>query len=211
MALVKLNNNGIKNATAFGSIAGLGNLVLIKTVTLASAAASISFVDGTSSVVLDDTYKEYIFYFNNIHPASDSNFTFNLSADTGSNYNVTKTSTVFGAYHREDAADTVLNYGGGSDLAQSTAYQNMLFGGSMGANDADRCFSGYLHLFEPSSTTFVKHFIGVNNFVDTTSTAYTVQSLIAGYANTTSAIDAIDFKLSTGNIDAGSISLYGVN
>jgi len=188
-----------------------GSMTLIKTTTLASAAASISFVDGASSVVLDDTYKEYIFYFNNIHPASNSNFTFNLSIDTGSNYNVTKTTTVFGAYHREDAAGPTLAYGAGSDLAQSANYQDMNFGGSLGANDADRCFSGYLRLFEPSSTTFVKHFIGVNNFVDTTSTAYTVQSYIAGYANTTSAIDAIDFKLSTGNIDAGSISLYGVN
>ena len=210
MSIVKLNNNGVKNATAFGSITGLGNLILIKTQTVSSGVSSVSFVDGASSVVLDNTYKEYIFYINNMHPASNGNLTFNLSADGGSNYNVTKTSTVFGAYHREDGADTTLAYGGGSDLAQSTAYQNMCFGGDIGSADADRCFSGYLHLFDPSSTTFVKHFVGVNNFMDTSSTPYTVNSYIAGYGNTTSAVNAIDFKMSTGNIDAVTISLYGV-
>ena len=82
MSIVKLNNNGVKNATAFGSITGLGNLILIKTVTLASAAATIDFVNGVSDVVLDGTYKEYIFYLNNIHPASDNiTFQFNGSDD----------------------------------------------------------------------------------------------------------------------------------
>ena len=100
MSIVKLNNNGVKNATEFGSITGLGNLILIKTQT-ASSSATISFVDGTSDVVLDDTYKEYLFTFNNIHPATDnSNFTFQGNAAGGADYNETITSTDFQAYHK---------------------------------------------------------------------------------------------------------------
>ena len=205
MSIVKLNNNGVKDATAFGSITGLGNLILIKTQT-ASSSASISFVDGASSVVLDNTYKEYIFYFNNIHPATDNTqFTFNLSTDTGSNYNVTKTTTFFRAIHAEDDSEASLGYRTDDDLAQSTNYQVL---NASTDNDNDASLSGYLHLFEPSSDTFVKHFISNTNTIH--STKYSQNSYVAGYGNTTSAIDAVDFKMSSGNIDAGSISLYGV-
>ena len=205
MSIVKLNNNGVKNATAFGSITGLGNLILIKTQT-ASSSASISFVDGASSVVLDNTYKEYIFTFNNIHPATDNTqFTFNLSTDTGSNYNVTKTTTFFRAIHAEDDSEAVLDYRTDDDLAQSTNYQVL---NASTDNDNDASLSGYLHLFEPSSDTFVKHFISNTNTIH--STKYSQNSYVAGYGNTTSAIDAVDFKMSSGNIDAGTISLYGV-
>jgi len=205
MSIVKLNNNGVKNATAFGSITGLGNLILIKTQT-ASSSASISFVDGASSVVLDNTYKEYIFYFNNIHPATDNTqFTFNLSTDTGSNYNVTKTTTFFRAIHAEDDSEASLGYRTDDDLAQSTNYQVL---NASTDNDNDASLSGYLHLFEPSSDTFVKHFISNTNTIH--STKYSQNSYVAGYGNTTSAIDAVDFKMSSGNIDAGTISLYGV-
>lgn len=205
MSIVKLNNNGVKNATAFGSITGLGNLILIKTQT-ASSSASISFVDGASSVVLDNTYKEYIFYFNNIHPATDNTqFTFNLSTDTGSNYNVTKTTTFFRAIHAEDDSEAVLDYRTDDDLAQSTNYQVL---NASTDNDNDASLSGYLHLFEPSSDTFVKHFISNTNTIH--STKYSQNSYVAGYGNTTSAIDAVNFKMSSGNIDAGTISLYGV-
>ena len=205
MSIVKLNNNGVKNATAFGSITGLGNLILIKTQT-ASSSASISFVDGASSVVLDNTYKEYIFYFNNIHPATDNTqFTFNLSTDTGSNYNVTKTTTFFRAIHAEDDSEASLGYRTDDDLAQSTNYQVL---NASTDNDNDASLSGYLHLFEPSSDTFVKHFISNTNTIH--STKYSQNSYVAGYGNTTSAIDAIQFKMSSGNIDAGTISLYGV-
>jgi len=205
MSIVKLNNRGVKDATAFGSITGLGNLILIKTIT-ASSSASVSFVDGASSVVLDNTYKEYIFTFNNIHPATDNTqFTFNLSTDTGSNYNVTKTTTFFRAIHAEDDSEAVLDYRTDDDLAQSTNYQVL---NASTDNDNDASLSGYLHLFEPSSDTFVKHFISNTNTIH--STKYSQNSYVAGYGNTTSAIDAVDFKMSSGNIDAGTISLYGV-
>ena len=206
MSIVKLNNNGVKNATAFGSITGLGNLILIKTQTVSSGVSSVSFVDGASSVVLDNTYKEYIFYFNNIHPASASSFTFNLSADTGSNYNVVKTTTAFQAEHAENDSGAQLEYRSSDDLAQSSNYQ--LIGDGIG-NENDNSLSGYLHLFDPSSTTFVKHFIVTSQQI-TGGSQHSKNSFVAGYGNTTSAIDAVDFKMSSGNIDAGTISLYGV-
>ena len=206
MALVKLNNNGVKNATAFGSITGLGDLTLIKKIT-ASSSASISFVDGASSVVLDNTYKEYIFTFNNIHPATDNTtFTFNLSVDTGSNYNVAKTTTVFRAFHDEGDSSTELDYLDGLDLANGTGVQALVE--NIG-NGNDESVSGFLRLFEPSSTTFVKHLIWeVPSYGS--SNAVNIQ-YGAGYGNTTSAVDAIQFTMGSGNIDAGSISLYGVN
>ena len=206
MSLVKLNNNGVKNATAFGDITGLGNLVLIKTITLASAAGSISFVDGTSDVVLDSTYKEYIFFFNNLHPSQSAAITFNFSVDTGSNYNVSKTTSFFAAQHDEGDSEASLGYDSDKDLANATGFQRLDF--STGAQN-DNNFGGYLHLFDPSNTTFVKHFISVSSTVH--SNTYENNSYVAGYGNTTSAIDAIQFKTNVGTLDAGSISLYGVN
>ena len=100
MSIVKLNNRGVKDATAFGSITGLGTIQLIKKLT-ASSSATLSFVDGASSVVLDNTYKEYVFTFKDIHPSADANLMINFSIDGGSNYNVTKTSTFFNAWHDE--------------------------------------------------------------------------------------------------------------
>jgi len=206
MALVKLNNNGVKNATAFGDITGLGNLVLIKTITLASAAGSISFVDGTSDVVLDSTYKEYIFFFNNIHPATDeAHFTVGFR-DGGTDYDATKTTTYVLSYHAEDDSETSLAYHAASDLAQGTGFQRILHGVG---NGNDESASGYLHLFEPASTTFVKHFIAGGSSYNAGSYEYT--TYVAGYNNVTAAIDGVQFKMSSGNIDAGSISLYGVN
>ena len=204
MALVKLNNNGVKDATAFGSITGLGNLILIKKQT-ASGSASISFVDGASSVVLDNTYKEYIFYFNNIHGSANADPTFNFSTDGGSNYNVTKTTTTFAANHAENDGEAALGYIASTDLAQSTAFQQMNFDLDSGA---DSGCSGYLHLFEPSSTTFVKHFIMVNNGIK--DDIQSANFFVAGYGNTTSAVDAVQFKMSSGNIDSGVIKLYGI-
>jgi len=204
MSIVKLNNQGVKNATAFGSITGLGSMIFIKKLT-ASSSATLSFVDGASSVVLDNTYKEYLFTFNNIHPSTQSNFTFNLSTDSGSNYNVTKTSTDFRTFHTEDGSVTNLSYEGGLDLAQSTSFQ-IIAQNIDDANDASA--SGYIHLFNPSSTTFVKHFVGVSQLIyDST---YCMCEHFAGYGNTTSAIDAVQFKMSSGNIDAGDICLYGI-
>jgi hypothetical protein len=206
MALVKLNNNGVKNATAFGSITGLGNLILIKKQT-ASGSASISFVDGASSVVLDNTYKEYIFYFNNIHPATNSaNLQFQASTNTGSSYGIAITSSYFQAQHAEDDSEAALEYDSGSDLAQSTNFQTIL--GKEVGNGNDNSTSGFMHLFDPSNTTFVKHFISRGNCLD--AGPMTRDGYASGYVNTISAIDAIQFKMSSGNMDAGTISLYGV-
>ena len=203
MSIVKLNNQGVKNATAFGSITGLGSMVFIKKLT-ASSSATLSFVDGSNGVVLDDTYKEYLFTFKNIHPATDNaQLSFNFSTDGGSNYNVTKTSTFFIALHKEDDGESGLQYQTGKDLAQSTAFQSLTEGIS---NDNDNSLSGELSIFNPSSTTFVKHFISKTN----KSGAYQVNSFVAGYGNTTSAVDAIRFQMSSGNIDAGDICLYGI-
>ena len=208
MALVKLNNRGVRSATTFGSITGLGSMIFIKKQT-ASSSATISFVDGTSDVVLDDTYKEYLFTFNNIHPATDGQFfAFNMSADTGSNYNVTKTTTMFNATHDEADSATALGYEAAYDLAQGTGFQRLVAGGGVG-NGNDESLSGYLRLFNPSSTTFVKHFIGSTNMYNNYN--YTMNQYFAGYGNTTSAVDAIQFKFESGNIDAGDICLYGIN
>ena len=199
MALVKLNNRAVKDIDAVGSI-GTGELVFISKQT-ASSDASISFTSG-----IDSTYKEYVFYFVNMHPATDNvQFEFNLSTDGGSNYNVTKTSTMFRAYHSESSGES-LAYRTNRDLAQSTSNQPLV---EEIGNDNDQQLSGYLHLFNPSSTTFVKHFISVTNAI--ASADYSTNGYIAGYGNTTSAVDAIQFSMSSGNIDAGDILLYGVN
>jgi len=206
MSIVKLNNNGVKNATAFGSITTSGAMTFIKKLT-ASSSATLSFVDGSSSVVLDNTYKEYLFTFKNMHPATDNDkFQVNFSIDAGSNYNVTKTTTFFRAVHYEDGSSSSVSYSTGQDLGQSTNFANIVDGVG---SDADQNVSGYLHLFNPSSTTFVKHFISNANTCTDDNATKNVYS--AGYANTTSAVDAIQFKMSSGNIDAGDICLYGIN
>lgn len=202
MALIKLNNRAVKDATAVGSTTQLGNLVFISKQT-ASSSASVSFTSG-----IDSTYKEYIFYFNNIHPATDStSFTFNLSSDSGSNYNVSKTTTIFRTQHYESGTGGSVDYLTGNDLANGTGEQYLHQDGGMG-NDNDQAISGYLHLFDPSNVTFVKHFLAVTQNVNASDRCR--NAYIAGYANTTSAIDAIRFKMDSGNIDAGTISLYGV-
>jgi len=200
MSIVKLNNRAVKDATAVGSFTGLGNLKFISRST-ASSSASVNITSGLTS-----TYKEYIFIFNNIHPATDgAKFQFNLSVDSGSNYNVTKTTSFFHAFHTEDGSSTVLAYRGAADLAQSTSDQVLFWEVD---NDADSGASGYLHLFDPSSTTFVKHFIGQTSGVGNSTTAG--NQYVGGYGNTTSAVDAIQFKMSSGNIDSGTIDMYGV-
>jgi len=185
---------------------GGGVWTKIKTLT-ASGDSDLSFVDGTDDVVLDSTYPIYLFKFINIHPSTDDQVSqFNLSIDSGSNYNVTKTSTFFRSYHFEDDSDSGLGYQTGDDLAQSTAAQQLV--NSCSGNDNDQSMSGYLHLFNPSSTTFVKHYIACTNYATCNDTS--TNNFIAGYGNTTSAIDAVQFSMSSGNIDAGKIKLYGL-
>ena len=184
-------------------------MAFIKKLT-ASSSATLSFVDGASSVVLDNTYKEYLFIFKDIHPATDGvNFTFNGSDDTsGHSYDITKTTTVFRYYHGEDGSNGSMAYSSSTDLAQSTSDQRLNHGDQLG-NGSDENFIGYLHLFNPSSTTFVKHFMGSIQQVHGNETSWTGH--MAGYINTTSAIDEVRFKASSGNIDAGDICLYGIN
>jgi hypothetical protein len=204
MSIVKLNNKAVSNATVIGSISSLGSMVFIKKLT-ASASATLSFVDGTDGVVLDDTYKEYYFTFKNIHPATDAAFfTFQANAAGGSGYNETITSTMIVAYHEEDGSDSGLAYATSGDQANGTAFQEIARGTR---NEADDNCSGYLHLFNPSSTTFVKHYMACAN---TVGTAESDVYHTAGYFNTTSAIDEIQFKMDSGNIDAGDICLYGI-
>jgi hypothetical protein len=141
-----------------------------------------------------------------MHPATDgANFQFNLSTDAGSNYNVTKTSTAFNAFHSEAGTDPLLAYATGNDLAQSTSFQNLL---NEVGNDNDQSVSGSMSLFNPASTTYVKHFISRTHH--SFNLDYPFSSFIAGYGNTTSAINAVQFKMSSGNIDDGTILMYGI-
>ena len=183
-----------------------GAITLIKTIT-ASSDSTIDFVDGTSDVVLDNTYRTYIFKFINIHPATnDTIFSFNMSVDTGSNYNVTKTTTTHRAIHAEDNSDPDLEYDTGQDLAQSTGFQPLL---RFIGNGNDECASGEMYLFDPSSTTFVKHFISCSSGHHQSD--YNLSDFAAGYGNTTSAVDAVQFKMSSGAIESGVIKLYGIS
>jgi hypothetical protein len=182
-----------------------GSMTFIKKLT-ASSDSTLSFVDGSSSVVLDSTYKEYMFIFKDIHPSNSTvGFYFNGSADTGSNYNVAKTTTYFLSRHAEDGSSNELSYKTGLDLAQDTGFQALSVDQ---INDNDSSMCGILHLFNPSSTTFVKHFICRTQQMQVDDS---MENYSAGYFNTTSAVDAIQFKYSAGNIDAGTITLYGIN
>ena len=185
--------------------AGLGgSMVFIKKLT-ASSSATLSFVHGSGGVDFS-TYKEYIFIFNNLHPSAENTGLFNFTTD-GTNYNVTKTTTSFAAYHEEGDSAAALGYVAAGDLAQSTAFQNLSPEGSFGAGN-DECFAAVMHIFNPSSTTFVKHFLISTSLYE--SGNYAEQAHISGYANTTSALTGVQFKMSSGDIDAGTITLYGI-
>jgi len=183
-----------------------GSLKLIKTIT-ASSDATISFVDGASDVVLDNTYKEYMFIFNNIHPETNSKyFGFKGSINTGSAYGVATTSTVTRAYASESGSPTDLEYEGSADLAQGTG--QIPLSTSLGNGNDESC-SGFLHLFDPSNTTFVKHFTASVQGYE--GGDYSIVHHTGGYINTTSAVDAIQFSFASGDIDAGDIQLFGVS
>ena len=207
MSLVKLNNNAVKNVTTFGSAAG-GSMNFISKTTISSPTSSVQFTSG-----IDNTYKEYLFYFVNLHPNSNSepDIRMNFSIDGGSNYNVTKTTTAFYARHAENGDFASMAYEPDSDLSQSTA--NQAVGLNM-ESDNDGSLVGYLHLFNPSSTTFVKHFIMETAYMHDYPAAWTQK--YGGYINTTSAVNAVSFigeyaENQSGNIDAGTIILYGIN
>jgi len=203
MAVLFANNNSLSAITSVPSGVGGGSLNLISTQT-ASSSSTISFTSG-----IDSTYDEYVFKFIDCHAqTSTADFTMNLSVDSGSNYNVAKTTTYFLAYHFEDDSGTSLAYRTASDLAQGTGFQPVAHNQ---ADDNDASWCGQMQLFNPSSTTFVKHFISTVQQMGDSSKEFSSQRFMAGYGNTTSAIDAVQFKMSSGNIDSGTIKLYGVS
>ena len=202
MALVKYNNNSISAITAASGLTA-GAMTLIKEQT-ASSSSDVTFVHGTSDVVLDGTYPIYLFKFINAHPATD-NVTFQVNfRDGGSSYDATKTSTAFYA-HQGESEDTGFGYGSSVDVAQETGEQPLL--GGLG-NGNDESTSGELWLFNPSSTTFVKHYMVTTQYYHRNN--YSQIYYVAGYCNVTAAIDGVQFKMNSGDIDSGTFKLYGI-
>ena len=200
------NGTTLLDAGAIDSGVPTGAMTLIKTLT-ASGASTLSFVHGASNVVLDSTYKEYVFKFINIHPSGNNRFQFNGSIDAGSNYNVIKTTTVFIAQHDEDEGeDPSLIVQAGDDLAQATGFQDLMAFGNQD-DDNDHNLNGTLQLFEPSSTVFVKHF--ESNTQGNIDSNYSVQTFVGGYFNNANDVDAIRFQMNSGTFD-GIIKLYGI-
>ena len=208
------NGTTIFDAGALDSGLAKGAMTFIKKLT-ASASATLSFVDGASGVVLDDTYKEYVFTFKNIHPGTANDgtvFQFQVDSASATSYNKAITSTSFISYHKEADGGTALSYSAGRDQAEGTGFQTLTWDSQ--GTDNDNCLGGSLTLYNPSSTTFVKHFMsttnGVNTAADGTSTPYSVNCYVAGYVNQTAAVNKVQFKYAVGNIDAGDICLYGI-
>ncbi len=200
MSINVCNDRSMASITSLPSGVTGSSLVLLATET----ASSSDNLDFTSSI--DSTYKEYIFKYIDIHPASNAQLTVNFR-DGGSNFDATKTTTTFNPYHTEADASGVI-YRTAWDLAQSTSDQ--IIAQELGNNNDDSA-SGTLHLFDPSNTTFVKHFIGTttySQFIGGNGASF--QVYYAGYCNVTAAIDGVRFKMSSGNIDSGTIKMYGV-
>ena len=197
--------NALFTSDGSGTISGLNSgfgsaQTLISTTTVSSAVASIAFTSG-----LDSTYKEYVFEFININPVTNNAF---FQFQMGSSYNTTVTSSIYIAYHNEADNDAVLQYvhdaGSDYDQAQGTSFQQLCTVG----NGADNCASGELHLYNPASTTYVKNFYSTAQVLNNTS--YSRNMRVAGYFNTTSALTQAQFKFSSGNINAGTIKMYGI-
>ena len=204
MSIVTLNDRGVRSVTTFGSL-NTGSMVFIKKLT-ASSSGTLDFVNGTSDVVFDSTYKEYLFTFKDIHPSTKSFFKFQADTGTNTNYNQTITSTHFRAAHNEADSAANLNYATDQDQAQGTDFQSLAY--NVGSGN-DESISGILNIFNPSSSTFVKHFLARAN-VYYQNGDYSMDSFTAGYFNTTTALTRVRFKMSSGNIDAGDICLYGI-
>ena len=201
MAINVANNNSLSAITALPAAVSGGAMTLLETQT-ASSSSTISFTSG-----IDSTYDEYVFKFYDIHPATDNTkFSFQVDTGTNTNYNQTITSTFFDAYHDESDSDNAVGYRTALDQAQGTAFQNLT---GFSGNGNDECSSGTLHIFEPSSSVFVKHFI--SNINDYTFANYISNSYVSGYINTATAITRVQFKMASGNIDAGVIKLYGIS
>ena len=202
MSLNFCNNNSLSAITALPASISGGGLNLISTQT-ASSSANLSFTSG-----IDSTYKEYIFKCFDINPGTDDQvFRIKFSIDGGSNYNVVKTTTSFKAYHNEAGNTAALTYETGTDLAQGTGTQ---FIGDDISNANDATMSGEMFLFDPSSTTFVKHVI-IQTATLANGDFAVFNTTGTGYGNTTSAVNAVQFTMSSGTIDSGTIEMYGIN
>ena len=203
MALNFANNNSLSAISAKPSGLSGGSMNLIATQT-ASGSSNLSFTSG-----IDSTYDEYVFTFINMHPSASANLEFNATTD-GTNYNIVKTSTAFYTTHRENGSGGALGYSG-IDEAQATGFQQLTTGDNV-ATDNDASIVGELHIFNPSNTTFVKHFISKTNFMGVDGSNKSSNSgYVAGYFNTTTALTGFQFKMRSGNIDSGVIKLYGVS
>ena len=200
MALKFAVNNSLSAVTSLPTAIPTGSMTLLQTQT-ASSSATIDFTSNINS-----TYDSYVFKFINIHLANNTPFSFQGSTDGGSSYGVTITSTNFFSRHNEADSITGLSYSSANDLAQSTSFQRLAT--DQGTNN-DENMSGYLQIYNPSSNTFVKHFIARTQSAQASS--FSMERYVAGYFNTTSTIDAIQFKAESGNIDSGDIKLYGIS
>ena len=198
-----LISNGSTIFDAGSMAAGFGgSMGFIKKLT-ASSSGSLTFTHGSSDVILDSTYKEYLFLYKDIHPSTDGpNFQVQFNAGGSA---ATKTSTSFYAYHNEGDTSTQLTYQASYDLAQSTGAQAIA---TDVTDQADSSAAGYVHLYNPSSTTFVKNFIATGTHMH--DNIAVLNDYVAGYCNTTSAITEVVFSFQSGNIDAGDICLYGI-
>jgi len=205
---VAIISNAVTIADAGAFSVGLGAMTFIKELnTSGGAAANMTFHHGTSSVVLDSTYPIYKFVFSNMHPAGNAVFWLFQANQTGaSGFNETITSTTFRAVHTE-AGSGQMDYIASIDQAQGTSFQNICSDGDI-KTDNDSCISGELLIFNPSNTTFVKHFIAHTNHM--VNNSQSSDNYIGGYFNTTAALDEFQFKFNSGNIDSGTIKLYGI-
>ena len=194
------NGTTLLDAGATSSGVFSGTMVLLSSQTL-SNAATVSFTSG-----IDSTYKEYVFKFIDVHPVTDQkNLSFQVDTGTNTNYNQTITSAFYWAYHNEGDTTATLQYYTGGDQAQGTAFQLIT---EATGNVADECSCGTLHLYDPASSTFLKHFMATTQTAE--GTGHSTQSYVAGYINTTTAITRVQFKFNSGNIDSGIIKMYGI-
>jgi len=194
------NGTTLLDAGSLDSGVATGAMTLISTQT-ASNSATISFTSG-----IDSTYKEYMFKFINVHPATNSTmFAFQVDTGTNTSYNQTITSCVWNAAHAESDSETIFSYQTTMDQSQGTAFQKLA---NNTGNENDEGLSGTLTIYDPSSTTFTKLFRSTINEVHNEN--YSFNSYCAGYVNTTTAITRAQFKFGSGNIDSGTFKLYGI-
>ena len=199
MAIKTANNQSMTAITALPSGVSAKSMILLATET-ASSSSTVTFASN-----IDDTYKEYVFKFIDIHGSNDDTFFQVNFRDGGSSYDATKTSTIFRAYHFEDGTGAALAYQEDHDVAQGTGVVKLVQGCG---NDNDMCTAGTLTLYDPSNTTFVKHFVARTNTIHASDRTY--EWHVAGYCNVTAAIDGVQFSFADGTIDSGTIKMYGV-